>query len=193
MHLDYSLGEDPRALGTYCREVVTQGEFTWMAWVALTEEMRKPPESPRDHMACFAYAQMMLSAVAQISKVFWPPVNKRDWTPEHIQFTKARGLRMRELLKPDPRLKNRAVRDSIEHFDERLDSFFLSSPGAPIADHNIFPEHYLHNGYEDKPYMTLRRIDPETAEIAVLNVKVSLRDLYVMVMEVAARAEKYSS
>lgn len=85
-----------------------------------------------DHEAMLYHAQAMLSAAAQISKLLWPP-SERKWSPERRAWATARGERLREICQPDAVLNDRNVRNGLEHFDERLDTIYFDRPDALVA------------------------------------------------------------
>lgn len=179
MTLEDAFRDDLRAIDTYCGEVVTQATFAHIAYQALREEMQL--KSGRDITACFAYAQMILTAGAQISKLFWPPTDNKA--------SKWRAEQLRAILNPSEELKSRSVRNSFEHFDEELDRWFATAEGRPLIDRIIAPDGAFWNGLRDEPHVALRRINPDTTEISVLTNKVSLKDLYLQIADVSTRAK----
>ncbi len=73
----------------------------------------------QDQATVVATAHEALSHVAALSRYFWPASKK----PLHV----ARANRLREALEIDDTspLADRDLRNALEHFDERLDSFLL--------------------------------------------------------------------
>jgi len=80
--------------------------------------------------------QSFLIASANISKIFWP-VNKSPY--------KERGEFLRNLLNIDDTspFKLRDPRNHFEHFDERLDQWYLDSPHHNIIDTSIGTENSI--------------------------------------------------
>ena len=70
--------------------------------------------------------QDIISHAASISRYFWPARKNA----EHLE----RGERLRSVYAVDENspLFNREVRNAIEHFDEKLDTFFVSFPTGTI-------------------------------------------------------------
>jgi hypothetical protein len=62
-----------------------------------------------------------LSHTAALSRFFWPSRDKG------IHEARAKKLRHAFNVKGDSPLKDRALRDALEHFDERLDKFLLEN------------------------------------------------------------------
>lgn len=82
---------------------------------------------------CFYYIQNLLSSYGNISKVLF---NKSDRCKELINF-------LRINVSDYTLLANRAIRDSSEHFDERLDKFdkIIEENGGSYADCHIGSRH----------------------------------------------------
>lgn len=101
--------------------------------------------------------QALLVAAADVSKLLWPTKQKFS----------DRGLELRRSLgvpQPSP-LQPRALRDTFEHFDERLDEWVLRSRRSErriFADSNIGPPGMIGGVHPDD---ILRQFDPATAEL----------------------------
>lgn len=69
-----------------------------------------------DDVGAWLNLQAFLAASGNISKILWPPRSDR----------KSRGRQVRQKLHvpEDSSLKDRRLRDHLEHFDERIDEFF---------------------------------------------------------------------
>lgn len=61
---------------------------------------------------------------SQVANLIDPRKRRKEETVEHYTFRKERGERIREIFSDIPieKILNRELRDSIEHFDERLDN-----------------------------------------------------------------------
>lgn len=68
----------------------------------------------------------VMGHIAALSRYFWPASNNK--------LHKDRGKRLRDVYAIDEnsQLKNRAARNAVEHFDERLDKLLASSPTSDI-------------------------------------------------------------
>ncbi|WP_172936445.1 hypothetical protein [Rhodococcus sp. MS16] len=99
-------------------------------------------------------------------------------------------LRMALGITSLPALKSRRVRNSIEHFDDRLDNFFSNAEGSStIAERIIGPIDTITVG--DIPVRYLRHLDLDDDTFTVLEDSVSLGDLTEAVDEVARKAEAW--
>lgn len=94
----------------------------------------------------------LLSAAAIVSKILWPT---RDGDPQ-------RGQELRRMLdvSEESSLRSRAVRNSLEHVDERLEAWDAEYPDGPFVDTYIGdPAHAP--GTPLPPEAYLRAFDPE--------------------------------
>ena len=107
--------------------------------------------------------QSFLVAAAIISKFLWPD-----------RKAEKRGEQLRAFLsvgEVSP-LRNRKVRDSIEHFDERLDSWIASGKG----EH--FGRVYGPTGLLDfRPEDNVRTFDPDNSRLTLLGEGIDLGDV----------------
>jgi hypothetical protein len=170
------------AAETYLREILDQVESAQLAIAGFNFHLGQ--HDPRTTSQVFAAAQSLLGAAAQISKLIWPrPPAPRRNDPEHASkerlraFTLSRGNRLRELLSIDalPVLEGRTVRNAIEHFDERLDEYFIAGH-TNVFDRNIGPKERLVIVDGEVP-LHLRLIDNERLTVAVLDAEVSLQEV----------------
>lgn len=91
------------------------------------------------------YLHDALSHSAAISRFFWPPKSAG-------RIGAYRGARLREIygIADTSPLLNRELRNELEHFDEKIDAWFMSGPVGPvvaspvIADHSIADEGFGH-------------------------------------------------
>lgn len=99
------------------------------------------PDTRADDEIVWGDLQSALFAGIVISRIL-NPVGVKPWPKDTFRereaIAKRRGSRLRELLQIDessPLLKVTNVRDSFEHFDERLDSVFLNDTASLIDWH----------------------------------------------------------
>src|SRR6266849_8982602 len=102
---------DKEQMRLYLWEIEEQCRYALKAW-----RLIQPPHTDVDTEPWYSI-QSFLVATANISKFLWP-----------IPRRETRGKQLREFLsvQDDSPLKRRKVRDSFEHFDERLDSWISS-------------------------------------------------------------------
>ena len=125
--LHYARRMDARHLETYLQEVIHQHRLASIAAEQLNAALQS--EVPGATASAFAAAQGILTAAAQVSKLAWADTG-RDWTHERVDFARRRAAAVREVIKPAPILQTRAVRNAVEHLDERIDSVYLEDPDA---------------------------------------------------------------
>jgi hypothetical protein len=109
----------------FLMEIRHQCRFARMAYDDCSEAMRNM------HTDRVWYSlQSFLIAAANISKIFWP-INQSPY--------KERGAFLRSLLNVDASepFKLREPRNHFEHFDERLDDWYLQSTHHNIIDTSI--------------------------------------------------------
>lgn len=108
------------------------------------------------------------------------------------QRTLARGKELRRALSNIQDfhiLQKRAVRNSLEHFDERLDQYlFEAGEGANIFDRNIGPPGMIQIDGEIPRY--LRHIDPQNSTITVLDVDANLQNIMNALQTLKGRAQQ---
>ncbi|WKX02058.1 hypothetical protein Q3O43_29735 (plasmid) [Rhodococcus aetherivorans] len=121
-----------RNIRVYLHEIVMFGRISERAITQLEAVLVMPntlvskEAAEEQQTAIAASVQQILYASAMVSKFLWPILDKKK--EKEKAFATARGARLRELLGIDTDdrthpLNSREVRDSIEHYDERLDAF----------------------------------------------------------------------
>ncbi|MBN6104759.1 hypothetical protein JR064_21580 [Xanthomonas sp. CFBP 8703] len=78
-----------------------------------------------------------LGHCGNLSRYFWPSKQNSKRNSPFATLAEARGSKLREAfgVTDESPLKDRALRDSLEHFDERLDRYFLG-----LDSGTIFPD-----------------------------------------------------
>lgn len=105
-----------------------------------------------DHQAAWFYLDALLRAAASISRIFWPPNSKYAGRAKLLGRLFHVGRRSPFAL--------RDVRNSFEHFDERIEDW-LASGETLVDDANIGPT---------RPGIRhLRHFDPATGEASYLD------------------------
>jgi hypothetical protein len=77
-----------------------------------------------DRLEVWCSIQSILVSTGNVSKILWPGKNR------------LRGKRLREMLKveADNLLSNRKFRNHFEHYDERIEEWFLNRANGPYID-----------------------------------------------------------
>ncbi len=117
---------------------------------------------------------------AGVSKYFWP--SSKD------KLSIKRGEKLREAFPEDSveTLKDRKLRNRIEHFDEYLDKFLLKDPVGEIFD--IVVEN--HRLFDLNHHKVLRLVDPQSESAIILNELFSFLSVYNAVFEINNEACK---
>jgi hypothetical protein len=125
-------GLDPFIRDYFVREVLRQAQFGLDAWGALQASIKR---SAIDHVEIWASVQALLVAAGIASRLLWPTAPK----------SQARGRALRQMLAvaDDSPLVSRRIRDSFEHFDERLETWADEIRRGPqptvMGDSNVGP------------------------------------------------------
>ena len=132
-------------LRIFQREIERQCRFAIIAAGELTEGLTNDNQD----LAWYAM-QNLLIAIGNVSKIFWPSKEFKN-----------RGEELRENLgvEDDCPLRPRGLRDSFEHFDERLEKWAKSSERHNFIDSNIAGPNDI-AGVDVKDY--LRNFDPSS-------------------------------
>jgi hypothetical protein len=102
--------------------------------------------------------QTLVGAAANISKMLWGSAGKKAQDRE--------TLRMRLGVTEDSPLKDPAIRNDIEHFDERLEAWFAGG-GRNYAGRNIGPAQAI-NIEGEELNSRFQSFDPETGLVSFL-------------------------
>ena len=116
-------------LGIFVEEIINQCEFALMSWEYLQECLMKIGDNNLyGNNRIFLHIQAFLVAVANISKILFP--NKK--------FA-SRGEELRKVLQvpENSPVENKKFRNDFEHYDERIESWAISSERKIISDMNI--------------------------------------------------------
>lgn len=114
-----------------------------------------------------SYVHEALGHSASLSRFFWPSGlgNKKF---KKLRFARAKALRERFSIDDRSALKRRTLRDSLEHYDERLDKYCLSKdsgyffPSAMIGDSDLA---------DDPTGSIFRMVDPSKKIFVVMGEK----------------------
>jgi hypothetical protein len=121
--------------------------------------------------------QNLLVAVANISKIFWPPKN-----PE-----KRKKLRESLNIQDNSPLKSRDFRNSFEHFDERLERWAKSSKRHNFIDSNLGSSNMI-KGIDQEDY--LRNFNPENWVLTFRGDKYELEPIKNAINELYTEVKK---
>jgi hypothetical protein len=174
----------------YVREVQTQCQFAINAVRSLNHALQQvgrgrelsTDERMAWHSEVFRHTHSFLTHASNISRLFWPPsVPKRKGKPPsdyvaRAALTSDRGESLRALfsLTDVSPLKDRTLRDHLEHYDERLDDWQRTSKNRNIASDNIGPRGAI-SGLSETDQM--RWFDPTTNRFSFRGEEYDLQEL----------------
>lgn len=131
-------------------------------------------ESAEDsgHWPVFYFAYSFLLHAAIVSKILWPGPTvhgreKRKVGPDKVEelldLHENRGPAIRQALQIADSsamlIQNTDIRDDLEHYDERLEAWYVASLNKNMADLGLMPRNAI-SGFESIDYR--RNIDPAT-------------------------------
>ncbi|WP_439471994.1 hypothetical protein [Brevundimonas sp.] len=147
-----------------------------------------PPEvERRENRSVFRAIRVALQAAANVSKVFWPQGSSGE-------MGRLRAERLRNLTGLPERhgLSNRALRNHIEHMDERLDDWTAADP-RPFLGFELV----VHADYKESPEMHALAVegsaivyDAEIDEVQLFGGRFPLAQLHADVVAVQEAASK---
>jgi hypothetical protein len=121
---------DPRLMEVFEREILHQWDFMRIAADALNQELSQEVPAPMFWFALHA----MLSALGNISKIFWP-----SGRPDASTVRRCELLRQEYAVSDSSLLGDRTVRNDLEHLDERIDKWWATSERHNLADRIVGP------------------------------------------------------
>jgi hypothetical protein len=169
---------DPHLQYAFEAEVLHQWDFVRGALDLMNAALRNQAS-----MDAFWFGlDAALGALANISKIFFPASDRSRTRSQ----TKRRGCQMREAygVRDDSLMKERALRDAFEHFDERMDRWFRDSQDHNFLDRNISVPGAI-TGADPGDY--LRHFDPQANVVSVLGDALDLQALVREVEQVVQR------
>jgi len=136
------------------------------------------------HAEVFRQIHSFLTHASNVSRLFWPPVPKRKQNETELQHHARlasldkvqRAISLRQLYRIEDTnvLKNRTLRDHLEHYDERLDDWRKTSVNRNIASDTIGPSNSI-VGLAATDMM--RWFDPTTKHFRFRGEEYSLQEL----------------
>jgi hypothetical protein len=117
---------DPHLVRIFMFEIAHQCDFAERADSQIELAVREG-----DATGIWFAIHALLSAAANVSKIFWPP---------NTAFA-ARGAELQAALsvRSDSTIERREARNHLEHFDERIERWYASSPRRNFIDTNVGP------------------------------------------------------
>lgn len=128
--------------------------------------------------------QEALSHAAALSRFFWPSRRKG--------LNDARARRLREAFNLDDAspLRNRDLRNALEHFDERLDDYLIFADVGHFFPSPILDDHTL----SDEPTARIfKLVDPHNHVFVLLGVKFEYAPIRTECAAVLAKATEFDT
>jgi hypothetical protein len=185
----------------YVNEIAGQARFSLNAIGVLNDSLRhlhspcqNSDESRFFHAEVFRQTHSLLTHASNISRLFWPPKAKphkgeeKSSFADRASFTEMRGATLRKLFELEDcnPLKNRTIRDHLEHYDERLDHWSNTSAIRNIASDTIGPPNSI-VGLD--PADTMRWFDPTRNALRFRGEEFELQPLATSINQILLQAE----
>jgi hypothetical protein len=118
--------------------------------------------------------QNLLTAAGNISKVFWPAQRGAKNGSKRARYVE-RGRKLRERLgvKDNSPLQSRRLRDTFEHYDERMQDWLGDNPNKGFSESGVFSGCKV----PEFPDWHLRSLVLDTKTVIYLEESVSLRQI----------------
>ncbi|MBF4568771.1 hypothetical protein ITJ57_08300 [Plantibacter sp. VKM Ac-2880] len=155
------------AIKMFQREIHRQAEFATVA----IRDVEVIVNSDQPDSIRFWYAMdAALGAIARLSDILWPAKNRGP----DVAKVRARGqaLRARFGIGESTYLADKSVRNSLEHFAERMDDWAEKTSGAGFLDSHIGP---LRNVRGVNEHDIARVFDTDTAIVRVFDQSLDIR------------------
>lgn len=124
--------------------------------------------------------QEALTHAAALSRFFWPVRDRGT--------TMARGQKLRDaFVMAESPLRDRGLRNALEHFDERLDEYFLRDPVGAFLPAPMVHEHEL---ADDPTGHIFRLVDPFDLVFVLLDEKYPFEPIWTEVSRILQRARE---
>lgn len=132
----------------------------------------------------FREGEHFLHHAAAISFLLWPANNSK-------KQAKTRATHLKTQLGIDEAniLNNRDLRNHITHFDERLDTWAISSLGHNVVDQNIGNMQRAISGVSTTAF--LRNYNPQTLEYTFLNQSFNLQNILTAINDLSQSIQTY--
>lgn len=170
-------GINPIALDFYTDSISFNAERSHFCFISAFKIEPKPENAK----AIFELIQEALTHAAAMSRYFWPSRTKGKYT---LHKLRGDALRKKFDVSDHSVLKDRKIRDFLEHYDERLDEFLLNDPVG-----YFFPTPIINSAdIANEPIGNIfKLIDPQTYRIVLLNETFELEPI---ILEVSSILEK---
>lgn len=176
----------------YIREVRCQCDAALLAFTEMANVLKKQPQPPSASFLTFFYVHAFLAHLGNISKLFFPACRKRKNAKEYAKLAAKRAEFLRDTFNVGEQcpLSERKVRDSFEHFDERLDVYLDKATPPLYMDMNLTPRCGIRIGGK-VPTDAFRHLDPGTLELSFQGDSVKLVERFEEIRRIRGIAETW--
>jgi hypothetical protein len=148
----------------------------------------------RDAALFFAELSRFLSQTARVSRFLWPGApggsNKQEKQKRKSRATKRADFLRHELgVNDDHALRQRALRDLLEHLDEQIDEWAETSTHHNFIDTNIGPASFI-GGSTVTPGDIFRMYNPKTKMAHFRGHDYNIQELASGLSELASRIQR---
>lgn len=173
-------GVQPMHLVFYARSI----RYSARAAASAFERFSSAPTSLSSPEAIISAVQEGLTHAAALSRFFWPPSTKGELG----KLAVARGIYLREhfAVTDDSPLASRSLRNAIEHYDERLDEFFLQDPVGILLPDPLIEHHSI---ADEATGHVFRALDPVSGIVILLGQKFEFFPIREEVMKILKRSD----
>jgi hypothetical protein len=143
------------------------------AWSSSSDEER--PEFNPEHI--LNAVQNIIQHAAALGRYFWPS----DENGRHAE--RAKVLKERFKISEESALRSRTLRNTIEHFDEKLDDYLAKGIAGQIIPQFVGDL----SGNREVPIHAFRAFDPVTANFEILGKKFQVQPIVAEVLQIEVR------
>jgi hypothetical protein len=143
--------------------------------------------SAKDDSEAVSSIHEALGHCGNLSRYFWPSKQNSKRNSPFATLAEARAFKLREAFSvtDESPLRDRALRDSLEHFDERLDRYFLGlDSGMIFPDPMIGPYQMAKIQYGH----IFKLVDPDAEIFVVLGIEFRYASIRSEVQRIAYRS-----
>lgn len=163
----------------YIRSIWFAADRALRAFHRFSEGLQDDSESP--HLV--SSLQEAISHCAAISRFFWPSVS------DTLAVTRGKTLCDAFQITEDNLLRSRAMRNHVEHFDERLDRFLSGDPMGQLCDFVVGSSDLV----DQEATHVMLLVDPEAQVFVLFGEKYHFAGLVDCVHSVRAAASRMDS
>jgi hypothetical protein len=141
--------------------------------------------SVKPHGYVFACLQEALTHAGGLSKFFWPTAQGGE-----LARTRAKKLRNSFAVEESSPLRQRGLRNALEHYDERLDVFLLEDLAGEFFPSPIIAESVPQNSH---PQFYFKRVNRSAKTCTIMGEHFAFEDIRFEVNRILALATKFDS